>query len=90
MKDKRTAAEKTANREFIKALAKDGVVGCRHKVSIHPPSGDEPKNERVWTLTVDNGRGLGDVVVAWYKTRDAARIHAQVIRRAFRLLVKTP
>lgn len=87
MKDKRTPAQKEANRRFIETLAKDGVVGCRHRVRIMAPSGDESKDEKVWTLMVDNIRGPGDVVVAWYKTREAARKHAREIRKAFSLLV---
>lgn len=89
MKDKRTPEQKEANRRFIKALAKNGVVGARHKVIIVSPDDKWSDDERVWTLMIDQQGYYGSTsaVIAWYKTREAARKHARVIRKAFSLLV---
>jgi len=69
-------------RPFIKALKKDGVVGAKHKVIIVPPGPDDDMVE--WTLVIDQqgGYGRSDVVVAWYRTRSAARKHAKILRKA--------
>lgn len=92
MKDKRTAEEKAANESFIREIALNGVVGCSHRVIIVPPGKDWSRRdpERCWTLMIEQwgGNGFrGDVVIAWYKTRDAARQHAKLLRQALNQLV---
>ena len=86
MKDTRTEEQKNTYNIFIKALAEDGVVECRHNVIIVPPASDLPKDERSWTLMVENGNWPSGVVVAWYRTREAARNHARKIRKVLRVL----
>lgn len=84
MKDKRTKREKNLDRKFKKCLAENQVVMCKHKVLVLPPSNDTPKNERVWTLLIDQQSKKHDlnVVIAWYKTRELARKHAKRLRTA--------
>lgn len=84
MKDKRTKEEKEANKSFISCLAKQHVVLCKHKVIIVPPSKNDPKKEKAWTLMVIQGKAYTncDVVIAWYKNREQARQHARRLRTA--------
>ena len=76
---------KDSNQLFIEGLSKDGVVGCLNKVIIVPPGNFESKDEKCWTLMIEQKGGHGfhaDIVIAWYKTRTLARQHAKILRAA--------
>jgi hypothetical protein len=82
MKDKRTEEEKSSHQNYLTTMAKCGVVGCAHSIKISPPGDDTPIGdpERCWTLLIEQKSAHGPhtcIVIAWYKTRDAARRHAK-------------
>lgn len=82
MKDKRTKEQIEANNQFIKALARDGIVKCTTKLVIVPPTSDSPRGERSWTLAIKDN--VEAVVIGWYKTRELARRQAKKLRKALR------
>lgn len=78
------------NKQFIKGLSRDGVVGCKHWVKIMPPAKDEPKNEKAWTVLICqrgySNNKLFTIVVAWYKTHAAAKLYAKNLRKILKQL----
>jgi hypothetical protein len=75
--------------QFLKELDEIGVVGCNHRVMIVPPASSEPKEGKAWTLVIYSKarHSTHTVVVAWYRTRAAARIHAKRLRKSLKQLI---
>ena len=64
-------------------ILRDGVIGCKGlSVKILPPY--EEDVEKCWTLFVKQEGALDGVVVAWYRTRELARVHARKIRHTLK------